>query len=968
MSNEKFKVKFGLQVGDNATTIDGTTGDIVTEGELTINGNRINNSNGDVALILDDGVTADVSVAGNLKVLAGGIYTTGDLTPTLSLTGSGNVVVGGDLRVFGNDIRSSTAATAITLSDSNVTVAGDLTVTGNDIKSSTGATAITLSGANVVSGGNIAGDSLTTNGGFIYAPGGLGLTLSSTNTTLPGDLTVTGNDIKSSTGATAITLSGGDVIIPGNLTVSGTTTTISTETLTVADNIVDLNSNVTGTPTENAGIRITRGTSANVDILWNESTDRWTTTVDGTNYLNIPNQNLDTTSSVNFAGATFSGDLDVQGGDITNSTGALNITTTSNGTITLAPNGTGIIDLTKNTTADLGFSVARSTTLGGAVVDVNGDYAPLAGGQGNNNVSLFVDNTTSGKNSAIVVRDYGQNRANGNSTTNTNAFIFLEGKRGTQSSTGTGTEPQTAAPVGGIQVGGFNGTNFISATGIGGAPLNILGLASEQWQADTASFTGYISGTTLTVTAGSNVHPGLLLSATGILAGTSISAYGTGTGDTGTYTVSRSQTLFSSGSPGSFTGAGTKNAGARWSMQYQPQAVKFNGTSRQGILAQSHTGPATQTVSGISIPIPPTTTLGLGDNNTSGDYVLTSSDGTIRYNRMGAVTLPTINSFFNVAGVTGTDTASFTADISGTTMTVSAVSSGTLSVGQQVYGTGVSQLTRITALGTGTGGTGTYTVSVSQTVASTTMVSGPDNYSLLATNSFNVIGSRQSGIPGRRQPLKNNDQVGQMAFRGVNTANATGFQGNTNLAARITAKATEDYSTTRGGSRLTFEATRAGTTPAISEVLSAAPESTTFKSDSYTFQDGAGSTTYQDISSTRILNNRPHRSAITTVSIARGTTYTPAAGVNNFIEITLTAGTDPTNIDVDNLTVAGEAGHQAILVYNNSGSTVGNGDLHIRNNGTTINSVQDTIANGSRVIFTVYCIGNYASCEYMTAA
>lgn len=62
-----------------------------------------------------------------------------------------------------------------------------------------------------------------------------------------------------------------------------------------------------------------------------------------------------------------------------------------------------------------------------------------------------------------------------------------------------------------------------------------------------------------------------------------------------------------------------------------------------------------------------------------------------------------------------------TADISGTTMTVSAVTSGTLYVGQTVQGSGVTTQTIITALGTGTGGTGTYTVNNSQTVSSRTM-------------------------------------------------------------------------------------------------------------------------------------------------------------------------------------------------------------------------------------------------------
>ena len=62
-----------------------------------------------------------------------------------------------------------------------------------------------------------------------------------------------------------------------------------------------------------------------------------------------------------------------------------------------------------------------------------------------------------------------------------------------------------------------------------------------------------------------------------------------------------------------------------------------------------------------------------------------------------------------------------TAAIAGTTLTVSAVTSGTLFVGQTIQGAGITTQTIITALGTGTGGTGTYTVNNSQTVASETM-------------------------------------------------------------------------------------------------------------------------------------------------------------------------------------------------------------------------------------------------------
>jgi len=67
-------------------------------------------------------------------------------------------------------------------------------------------------------------------------------------------------------------------------------------------------------------------------------------------------------------------------------------------------------------------------------------------------------------------------------------------------------------------------------------------------------------------------------------------------------------------------------------------------------------------------------------------------------------------------------TASFTASIVTTTLTVSAISAGAIFPSMQISGTGVTAGTRIVAQLTGTaGGTGTYTVSTSQTVTSTAM-------------------------------------------------------------------------------------------------------------------------------------------------------------------------------------------------------------------------------------------------------
>jgi hypothetical protein len=75
-----------------------------------------------------------------------------------------------------------------------------------------------------------------------------------------------------------------DLNVGGNLNVTGTINSVNTTEINIVDNKVNLNSNATGTPTANAGIKVERGDSADVEILWNESDDRWTLTNNGTNY------------------------------------------------------------------------------------------------------------------------------------------------------------------------------------------------------------------------------------------------------------------------------------------------------------------------------------------------------------------------------------------------------------------------------------------------------------------------------------------------------------------------------------------------------------------------------------------------------------------------------------------------------------------------------------------------------------
>jgi hypothetical protein len=87
---------------------------------------------------------------------------------------------------------------------------------------------------------------------------------------LPDDVTITNN-----------------LTVGGNLNVTGTVNSVNTTQVNIEDNKINLNTNFTGSPTTDAGIRVERGTSSDVEILWNESDDKWTLTNNGTDYHSI---------------------------------------------------------------------------------------------------------------------------------------------------------------------------------------------------------------------------------------------------------------------------------------------------------------------------------------------------------------------------------------------------------------------------------------------------------------------------------------------------------------------------------------------------------------------------------------------------------------------------------------------------------------------------------------------------------
>jgi hypothetical protein len=72
--------------------------------------------------------------------------------------------------------------------------------------------------------------------------------------------------------------------VGGNLNVTGTINSVNTTQVNIVDNKINLNTDFTGAPTTDAGIRVERGTGTDVEVLWNETADNWTLTNNGTNY------------------------------------------------------------------------------------------------------------------------------------------------------------------------------------------------------------------------------------------------------------------------------------------------------------------------------------------------------------------------------------------------------------------------------------------------------------------------------------------------------------------------------------------------------------------------------------------------------------------------------------------------------------------------------------------------------------
>ena len=269
------------------TFVDGATG---TQGIETDTGLTYNPSDGNLTSTTFTGnLTGNVTgnASGTAATVTGAAQTNITSLGTLTALTVDNVVIDGAVIGHTGD------TDLITLSSGVVTVAGEvdatsLDVSGDaDIDGTLEADAITVGGStleSVVEGFFSATDA-GGDGSFSYSNGvytytgpsaaevrahitaGTGVAISSGEVSI-GQAVATTSDVTFADLAAT-----GNVTITGNLDVNGTTTTLDTTNSTIADRLIELGNGTTGTPANDMGIVLERGSSDNVLIGWDESTD-----------------------------------------------------------------------------------------------------------------------------------------------------------------------------------------------------------------------------------------------------------------------------------------------------------------------------------------------------------------------------------------------------------------------------------------------------------------------------------------------------------------------------------------------------------------------------------------------------------------------------------------------------------------------------------------------------------------------
>ena len=183
-----------------------------------------------------------------------------------------------------------------------------------------------------------------------------------------------------------------NVVVSGNLTVNGTTTTLNTTNSVVKDALIELGNGTSGSPANDAGLVIERGSSNNAFIGWDESVDKFTI---GTGTFTGA-----TTGDLTLSTATLVGNLEgAVTGNCSGTSGGFTAGNASNlnsGTVPVAR-------LADDSITEAKLDIHNSPTTGYILkYTSNGLEWAAAGAGGENNQNAFSNIAVSGQNTVAA--------------------------------------------------------------------------------------------------------------------------------------------------------------------------------------------------------------------------------------------------------------------------------------------------------------------------------------------------------------------------------------------------------------------------------------------------------------------------------------------------------------------------------------------------------------------------------------